>query len=203
MKLGIFGAAFDPITNGHLWTVETALRFAKLDRVIFVPSSDCRMDKGRKLTNDEHRLNMINITIKKLHQFEVSTIEIINPKEYQYTYHTMEYFKQKYSQDDMYFIMGADVLKELPYWSKGNELIKNNKFIVIPRNNINMQQVISNNLFLNNYKDKFILIEENIEMPISSSCIRNQIQQGENPKDLLPKGCYNYILKNGLYQHKT
>lgn len=62
-KIGIYGSAFDPITNVHLWTASTVAHRCKLDRVIFLPSSSKRKDK-KLYTEDHHRWNMIRMAIK-------------------------------------------------------------------------------------------------------------------------------------------
>ena len=47
MKIGIYGSSFDPVTNVHLWTASTVAHRKKLDYVIFLPSSNKRVDKQR------------------------------------------------------------------------------------------------------------------------------------------------------------
>jgi len=52
-KIGIYGSSFDPITNIHLWTASTIAHRCKLDRVIFLPSSNQRTDKQMHIS-DRH-----------------------------------------------------------------------------------------------------------------------------------------------------
>ena len=75
-RYGIFGSACDPITIGHFVTMEMVLDRRKLDGIILVPSSDKSRDKERKLTVNEHRLNMIDLAVADHDKIKVSTIEM-------------------------------------------------------------------------------------------------------------------------------
>jgi len=212
MKIGIYGSSFDPLTNVHLWTASTVLHRAKLDKVIFLPSASNRADKQLQ-TGDEHRWNMIQLAIKDnslfvADDYELSTRAGIGK---QYTFYTMEYFKSKFPNDDIYFIMGADVLRDVdnqdvpPHrrWHMRDKLIRSNKFIVMARDGIDMTKVISRSPLLRNHDDgsRFHLIDKGLAMEISSSYIRQEFALGGEPRYLLPESCYQYILKHNLYQN--
>lgn len=210
MKIGIYGSSFDPITNVHLWTASTVAHRAKLDKVIFLPSASNRGDKQLQ-TEDEHRWNMIRLAIKDnpifvADDYEISLRAGIGK---QYTYYTMEYFKSKFPNDDVFFIMGADVLRDIDNqdvpvyqrWRLRDKLINSNKFIVMARDGIDMTKVISKSPLLRNYDDgsRFHLIDKGLAMEISSSYIRQEFALGGEPRYLLPEACYQYILKHNLY----
>ena len=210
-KIGIYGSSFDPITNVHLWTASTIAHRAKLDKVIFLPCANNRIDKQMK-TSNEHRLNMLSLAIKDNPLFEVSDYEIFERAgtSKQYTWYTMEYFKSQYPKDEVYFIMGADLLQdmdnpELPVhlrWKFREKLIANHKFIIMAREGIDMLKVISKSPLLRNYDDgnTFHLIDKGLSMEISSTYIRDEFSMGGEPRYLLPDVCYQYIVDHGLYK---
>ncbi|SFC00065.1 nicotinate-nucleotide adenylyltransferase [Bacillus sp. OV322] len=210
-KIGIYGSSFDPITNVHLWTASTIAHRAKLDKVIFLPCTSRRADKEMK-TGNEHRWNMLQLGIKDNPIFEASDYEINEHAGTgkQYTFYTMEYFKKHYPEDDVFFIMGADLLQdiddqEVPVykrWKHREELIANHKFIVMARDGIDMLKVISKSPLLRNYDNgsTFHLIDKGLSMEISSSYIRDEFSMGGEPRYLMPEACYQYIMENGLYQ---
>src|SRR5699024_5412710 len=160
MKIGIYGSSFDPLTNVHLWTASTVLHRAKLDKVIFLPSASNRADKQLQ-TGDEHRWNMIQLAIKDNSLFVADDYELSMRAGIgkQYTVYTMEYFKSKFPNDDIYFIMGADVLRDVVNqdvptnrrWHMRDKLIRSNKFIVMARDGIDMTKVISRSPLLRNH----------------------------------------------------
>lgn len=210
-KIGIYGSSFDPVTNVHLWTASTIANRAKLDRVIFLPCASNRIDKQMKTSND-HRWNMLQMAIADNHKFEASDYEMneLAGTSKQYTWYTMEYFTEVYPNDELYFIMGADLLVEidnqdLPIhkrWKHREKLIANHKFIVMARDGIDMLKAISKSPLLRNADDgrKFHLIDKGLQMEISSSYIRDELAAGGEPRYLLPDECYQYIMDHGLYQ---
>lgn len=209
-KVGIYGSSFDPITNVHLWTASTVAQRAKLDKVIFLPCASNRDDKYMQ-TDDEHRWNMVQLAIQDNPLFIADDYELKRRAGVakQYTYYTLEHYKKKYPNDDIYFIMGADLLQtidcqDMPVhkrWKHREKLIANNKFIVMSRNEIDMLKEISKSPLLRNHDDgtKFHLIDKGLAMEISSTYIREEFSKGGNPRYLLPDSCYDYIQQYNLY----
>ncbi|MCS7460482.1 nicotinate (nicotinamide) nucleotide adenylyltransferase [Paenibacillus doosanensis] len=203
MKIGIYGSSFDPVTNVHLWTASTIAHRKRLDKVIFLPSSSRRLDKSPHAA-DEHRVAMIKLAIADNPKFELDCYELNVLAGMQYTYYTMEYFKQRYPADDLYFIMGADLLVDIGAgkWSHGEELVSKNKFIVMARNGIDMLAAIAKSPLLRNHDDgdRFQLVDKGLAMEISSTYIREEFARGGEPRYLLPDSCYRYIAEHGLYR---
>lgn len=198
MKVGIYGSSFNPITNGHLWTANTVAGRQRLDKVIFLPSSSKRMDKNIT-TQDLHRIEMLKLAIGGNEKFEHSDYEMKANVGTYYTYYTMEYFKKLYPAAEVFFIMGADLLTEIPDWKYSEELIKSNRFIVMERNDINMYKVIAGSVLLRRYEQQFILMGKGIVNEISSSYIRKEFEFGGDPRYLLPEAVYQYIRENQVY----
>ncbi|MGF9891735.1 nicotinate (nicotinamide) nucleotide adenylyltransferase [Priestia megaterium] len=201
-KIGIYGSSFDPITNVHLWTASTVAHRCKLDKVIFLPCSNKRRDKKMN-TEDTHRWNMINLAIEGNENFIADDYEMKEEAWKINTYQTMQYFKEKFKGDDVYFIMGADLLVDIgnEKWNHSEELVKENKFIIMARNNIDMTEVIAKSPILRNNDDgRFRLMSKGLAMEISSTYIREEFSRGGEPRYLLPEACYEYCKKNSLYK---
>ncbi|MED4284668.1 nicotinate (nicotinamide) nucleotide adenylyltransferase [Priestia megaterium] len=201
-KIGIYGSSFDPITNVHLWTASTVAHRCKLDKVIFLPCSNKRRDKKMN-TEDIHRWNMINLAIEGNENFIADDYEMKEEAWKINTYQTMQYFKEKFEGDDVYFIMGADLLVDIgnEKWNHSEELVKENKFIIMARNNIDMTEVIAKSPILRNNDDgRFRLMSKGLAMEISSTYIREEFSRGGEPRYLLPEACYEYCKKNSLYK---
>ncbi|SFB11689.1 MULTISPECIES: nicotinate (nicotinamide) nucleotide adenylyltransferase [unclassified Bacillus (in: firmicutes)] len=201
-KIGIYGSSFDPITNVHLWTASTIAHRCRLDKVIFLPCSNKRKDKKMK-TEDIHRWNMLQMAIEKDERFAADSFEMEQEAWKIFTYNTMEHFKKRYPNDEVYFIMGADLLVDIGagMWKNGEELVAENKFIVMARDGIDMLSTISRSPILRNHDNgsRFHLIDKGLAMEISSSYIREEFAMGGEPKFLLPQACYDYIKEHGLY----
>ncbi|MEC0370214.1 nicotinate (nicotinamide) nucleotide adenylyltransferase [Paenibacillus chibensis] len=202
-KIGIYGSSFDPITNVHLWTASTVAHRCKLDQVIFLPCSSKRPDKTLHI-RDEHRWNMIELAIQGNDKFVANDYEMKQAGWEIATYLTLKHFKKQFPEDEIYFIMGADLLLDIGEgkWKKSEELIKENKFIVMARNGINMLSAISKSPILRNADDghTFHLIDKGLAMEISSSYIRDEFKMGGEPRYLVPDRCYDYIKAHQLYE---
>jgi nicotinate-nucleotide adenylyltransferase len=202
-KIGIYGSSFDPITNVHLWTASTVAHRCHLDKVIFLPCSNKRRDK-KMMTEDEHRLKMIQLAIKDNEKFITDDFELKQDAWKITTYETLKHFKKLYKNDDIYFIMGADLLVDIGNgkWGNGDLLIRENNFIVMARNGIDMLKVISKSPILRNNDDgsTFHLLDKGLAMEISSTYIREEFALGREPRYLLPESCYDYIKEYCLYK---
>jgi nicotinate-nucleotide adenylyltransferase len=202
-KIGIYGSSFDPITNVHLWTANTIRHRCKLDKVIFLPCSSKRKDKQMQ-TDDSHRMNMLQLAIENNDTFIADDYEMTQNAWNISTYETLKYFKSKYKNDTIYFIMGADLLIDIGKgkWGNSSTLVQENKFIVMARDGINMLKAISSSPILRNHDDgeTFHLIDKGLAMEISSTYIRDEFSLGGDPRYLLPEACYNYINEHSLYR---
>lgn len=203
VKVGIYGSSFDPITNVHLWTASTVAHRKKLDYIIFLPSSGKRRDKELQ-TDEPHRAEMVQLAIKDNPKFLMDTSEFTTLPGKNYTYFTMEYFKEMLPDAELFFIMGADLLVDIAAgkWMMDEELISSNHFIIMARDNIDMLGTISRSSLLRNYDDgRFQLMDKGLAMEISSTYIREEFSRGGEPRYLLPTSCYTYIKTHQLYQH--
>lgn len=194
MKIGIFGGSFNPPHNMHLNIVETLINEKYLDKVIIVPTGLHYSYKSNLISN-EHRYNMLKLLTKHNKKIEISTYEFQDTEIH--TYDTLEYYKDNYKKDTIYFICGLDNLSYIDKWYKGNELLKNNKFLVVGRNTNNQEEILNN---LKEYKDNITITNITLNN-ISSSEIRKNI----NKKNFIiekyiSNEVYNYIRENNLYK---
>ena len=114
MKIGIMGGTFDPIHNGHLMLGEAAYEAFELDQIWFLPNGNPPHKKNSRIEADaSDRVTMTRLAVSGVPYFRVETYEA-RRKEVSCTYRTLEYFHEKYPNDQMYFIIGADSLGYLP-----------------------------------------------------------------------------------------
>ena len=74
-RLGIFGGTFDPVHCGHLLIAEWVRDACRLDRVLFVPSAVPPHKQEYDLTDQHHRLAMVQAAVASSPEFGVSDIE--------------------------------------------------------------------------------------------------------------------------------
>ena len=185
MRIGIFGGSFNPPHKMHKNIALNLIKNNYLDKVIYVPTGN-KYNKNN-LIGSIHRYNMIKLMISDVKNLDVSDYELKNTLTY--TYQTLNNFKEKYPNDEIYFICGSDNLKEITTWKNYEYILNNFKILVIKRNNDNLDEM------LKKITTKNIEVA-NIELDsISSTVIREKITRKESKKEII-----NYIEEYNLYK---
>lgn len=184
MRIGVFGGSFNPPHLMHLNIAKDLLRLKYLDKVIFVPT-------GNKYSKDDlidikYRIEMLKIMTISYDDMIVSDYE--NQDRVVYTYETLDYFKKKYLGSEIYFILGADNLKQISNWKNSEYILSNYKLLVINRDNDKIE-----------VKDN-VVVTDILNNDISSTFIRNNIDNDDIIKKYLDKNVLEYIRKEKLYE---
>lgn len=191
MKIGIFGGSFNPPHKRHEEMAKFLLdRY--VDKIIFVPTGSNYEYKNNLISN-KHRFNMVKLVANKYDNMEVSNFEMKD--EVIYTWQTLDYFRDLYKSDEIYFICGSDNLSYVDKWKRGEYLLKNYKFLVIDRNTNRINDFIKQ---FSEYKDNILLVEMELSN-LSSTYIRKNVLKKQEIIRFLDKDVYEYIIKNSLY----
>ena len=115
----IFGGAFDPVHNGHINMAEKAAK--ELDgEVIFVPA---RISVWKEVSAPiEDKINMLRLAIKDNKSFSIDEYEANSGKEVNYSIDTVRYFKEKYPNDKLFYLIGVDQVNAFDRWKEAEEL---------------------------------------------------------------------------------
>lgn len=189
MKIGILGGSFNPPHSGHLILAENVREKLKLDKILFVPANIPPLKGKRPLLSAIERLRMVNLAIEKNPYFESSKAEIKRGG-ISYTFETLNYFKQYYGKKTrLFFIAGADILKQLPLWKKKDDIFKLCAFVIVARKGFKIPSFLPGN----------IKILEMNTIDISSSRVRENVRNGRSIRYLVPEKVRMYILKKKIY----
>lgn len=195
--LAIFGGSFNPPLNSHFSLAEQILtEYKNIEKVIFVPVST-KYNK-RYLLSNEHRYNMLKLVCDRNENFEISNVELNQDRQLS-TLETLELLQKDYPEYILYFVIGTDNLKEISTWTLANELVRKFKFLVIERDEDNIDEIIEKNEFLKKNKESFLKVKENIRSNISSTFVREKIKRGKSIRYFTPDEVYYYIIENKLY----
>lgn len=197
-KIAVMGGTFNPIHNGHLVAAESVRQQLGIDRVIFIPTGK-PPHKNTNLMFNEHRYLMTVLATVTNPHFEVSRIEI-DRAGLTYTIDTIIELKNRCKPDcKIYFITGADAIKEILKWKSPEKLLSICEFVAVTRPGYNkdeLQDTVNN--LKDNYKGKITFLEIPA-LSISSTDIRHRVLAGQTIKYLVPSSVEEYILKFGLY----
>lgn len=188
MRVGVYVGSFNPPHNGHKKIIDHLLENNYVDKVMIIPT-----------LNYWSKQDLLDIKVRSdmLKFYENQQIKVMeNLSKYQYTYEILEYLNANYN-DEFYLIMGADNIGDFDKWKNVNSILKN-QILIIPRDEINVHFLLSK--YEN--KDKFILVNDFKSLNISSTFIRENIQNGniEKVKDFMDCNVLDYIIKNNLYK---
>lgn len=188
------GGTFNPVHNAHLLIAELAMEEFKLDRIIFMTGGNPPHKDGA--ISPQHRFNMTHIAIEGNERFIDDDFEI-NRSEKSYTANTLEYLKEKYPDDELFFIVGEDSLEDLPTWYEPKRILEMCSLLVFPRKS---HETLMGTL--NKMTDKFGKRILPISAPViglSSTDIRNRIRDGKTVKYMIPDRVIEYIKQHNLY----
>jgi len=186
MKIGILGGTFNPIHIGHLILAEEAREKLILDKIIFVPTYLPPHKDNSDIAPANDRLAMVKLSISGNRYFSISGLEIKRDGR-SYTIDTIKEFKTIYPNDDLYFIIGSDLLKYLDEWKDLVEIIKMVKFIVATRPGYPLEKIPA-----------YISTVAIRAVDISGFEIRRCVKENKSFRYLVPEPVYKYIIKNKL-----
>jgi len=189
MKIGILGGTFNPIHIGHLILAQEAMEKISLDKIIFVPAYLPPHKDNSDIAGAGLRLEMVKLAIKGNKCFVVSDAEIKRDGR-SYTIDTIKEFKKRYPQDELYFIIGSDLLKYLDEWKDLGEIISMVKFIVATRPGYSLSEIPS-----------YIKTVAIRAVDVSGFEIRERVKEGKSFRYLVPEEVYRYIARKGLYKN--
>lgn len=122
MKTALLGGTFDPIHYGHLYIAGEALRILSLDQVRFTVSGIPPHKTDDPITDACHRLAMTSMAVAASDEFVVSDSEIRRDG-VSYTIDTLEEAARELGRENICFVAGSDVLRDIHMWKSSERLL--------------------------------------------------------------------------------
>jgi nicotinate-nucleotide adenylyltransferase len=183
----IYGGSFNPPTIAHYEIAKYIISMFPNDEFFFLPTSN--FYEKDNLKDFQYRVDMLEILCRHLSgKAKISTFELELDR-YMGTDYTLNHFQNPC------FVMGADNLLAISTWINYPHVVITHRFLVIPRGNIDLERVFSENKILKKYRNHFTILDQFQKLYISSSEYRST----KDRKLLLPEVA-NYIEKNNLYK---
>ena len=188
MATGVLGGSFDPVHHGHLIAADRAAEALGLDTVLFVPCARQPLKPQDPVASPAHRLTMLRLAFAGYQRFALDTCELDRPAP-SYTVDTLRLLRERWIDERLVLIVGADAAATLPRWKAGDEVARLAEVAVLTRPGA--PEVTS--AFV-----KHLVATPAIE--ISSSDIRARCLTGKSIRYLVPEAVAQYIGRHGLYQ---
>jgi nicotinate-nucleotide adenylyltransferase len=208
MRLGIFGGTFDPVHYGHLLLAESCREQLGLDQVWFLPAAVPPHKQERALTPAVARAEMLGLAIGGHSAFVVCHHEIerggVN-----YTADTLARVHAEDPARELFFLMGADSLRDLPSWRNPQQLCELATPVMVCRGELG-QDTSAGEPFDWSGLEKILAPERlrdirnhQVHMPrvdLSSSEIRARVAASKSIRFRTPRAVEKYIEAHGLYR---
>lgn len=188
-KIGIFPGSFNPVHIGHLALANYILEYSDLDEIWMMVSPHNPLKDAGSLCPENHRFNMLSIALKNDPAIKPSDFEFSLEKP-NYTIHTLSLLQKKHPDYLFSLIIGGDNWANFHKWHRYKDILNQFSIIVYPR----PDETIEKPLNLNN-----VHIINAPVMDISSTMLRDSINQHKNLRYFYPAGVYKYIQEHNLY----
>lgn len=183
----LFGGTFDPIHIAHLRIANEALKSFELKQVLFVPAANPPHKQNQPVTSYEDRFRMVEIACAPYPSFVASRLEAGQDKSYTLT--TLQRVRTENPEVQLFFLIGADAFDEIMTWHEWEQVMQLTEFIVVSRPG--RQYRIPPGARVHRL--------DNLELPVSSSTIRERLLAGENVPEV-PAEVRDYIEQRHLYR---
>lgn len=200
MRIGLFGGSFDPIHLGHLLMAELCREHCQLDELRFVPAAVPPHKQDQRRADDSHRLEMLHLAVDGNSGFSVWAVELERGG-VSYTVDTLEALHAEHPTDELFFLMGADSLFDLPNWREPKRICELATLAVVDRPGQPpldfdvLGEIVSADR-LAEIRDSCIPMPQ---MEISSTEIRRRVAAGCSIRYQTPRAVEEYIRAQGLY----
>lgn len=201
MRVGIFGGTFNPPHIGHINMCKLFLEELELDKLFVIPANVPPHKQIKSKTTGKERLEMAKIAFSNLsNKVIVSDLEM-NRTGKSYTADTIKEIKSQ-GYDDLYFLCGTDMILTLDSWYKPEYIFENATIVYIRRENENENNKLLEDKIAS-YETKFGAKIINIQVEpieLSSSMVRETINNGNNATNMVTSDILNYIESKKLYR---
>lgn len=196
-SVGILGGTFNPPHIGHLVMAQEAREQLGLDRVVLMPVAvpphkEADGDPGAGV-----RLALARLAAEGEDGLEVSTVEIDRGGA-SFTVDTLRELHERYPEQELTFIVGADMAHSLPAWREPERILELARLAVAEREGIARDDIAERLAPL--HDGSRVTFFDMPRIDVSSSDIRRRVAEGRSVRHLVPDAVALAIADRDLYR---
>lgn len=134
MRIGLLGGSFNPAHGGHRHIIRVAAQRLRLDQVWLLVSPGNPLKPRQGMAPLDARLTSAR-ALADGRRVIVSAIEAVFGT--RYTIDMLPRLLQRFPRARFVWLMGADILDELPHWRRWLDIARRIPFAVLPRPSYN------------------------------------------------------------------
>jgi len=201
-KVALYGGSFDPIHHGHLIVARAVAEKLGIDRVILLPASGPPHKPAAAMAPARDRAYMVRAAIDGEPLFELRDYDL-SRRGPNFTIDTVAHFRKELGDEiELYWIIGADSLAELPSWHKVENLVDACHIITARRPSADTMDWERLRLALG--EDRVEKLRGGLvaspAIEISSSDVRNRLRLGRSVRYMVPDAVHKFIKDHNLYK---
>lgn len=201
-RIGLYGGSFDPIHVGHLIVARSVAEALDLDRVLLLPAAQPPHKDGGQLAAPHHRGEMVRLAIEGETRLGVDFWDLHRSGP-AFTLDCVRHFRRELGPHaQLYWIIGADSLRELPTWHRVGDLVDACEIVTAARVDTRPTEWAAFRPLLT---DEQILRLRNgvLSTPtieVSATEIRRRVHAGQSIRYLVPEVVRAYVEEHVLYR---
>lgn len=199
MRIGIFGGTFNPPHKGHKKLALEMKNKADLDSILIIPTFTPPHKEGKDLASGEHRIRMCEMMFAE-EFFTVSDMEI-NRQGKSFTYDTLLELKKKFPDDELFLIIGSDMLLSFHTWFRYEDILSMVTLCVATREDkVAYDELITYSEKVLRLTESEIIIADIEPYECSSTDVRNQLSLGSDVSIMTGREIFDYVRLNLIYE---
>lgn len=199
MKIAIYGGSFNPPHLGHLEAAKTVCAELAPDKLLIIPDNippHKAMDPGSPTA--EERLALCRIAFSSIPGAEISDMEI-RRRGKSYTAHTVRELRGRYPDDELFLVVGSDMLLSFEEWYEFEYLLSECTLAVVSREEDDLDALRAHKALLSEKYAARVHILQHAPLPMNSSEIRVWLRLRLG-SDLLDNAVYAEIIRRRYYE---
>jgi len=197
-RLGLLGGTFDPPHYGHLLVAQEVAWRLQLQCVLFLPARQNPLKQGAPSSEAEDRCEMVARAIADNPLFQLSRLDIDRPPP-SYTVDLLQSLQASDRRTELFFLVGADILPELPKWRAPEEVLRLARLVVVNRPGSPFPNLDELELALPGARER----ADVVRIPgvdISAADLRARVRSDQPIRYLTPPAVEQYVREKRLYQ---
>ena len=196
-SVSILGGTFNPPHIGHLVMAQEAREQLGLDRVVLMPVAVPPHKEADGDPGADVRLELARLAAAGEEGMEVSIAEIDRGGA-SYTVDTLGELHERYPEQELTFIVGADMAHSLPAWREPQRILELARLAVAEREGIARDDIAVRLAPL--HDGSRVTFFDMPRIDVSSSDIRRRVAEGRSVRHLVPDAVAQAIADGDLYR---
>ena len=197
MRIGVLGGTFNPVHSAHLQMAEAARDAFALDRVLLMVAADPPHKRVAGAVAGTHRLRMAALAAEPLPRVEASDLEL-GREGPSFTVDTLTELGARYPGAELFWIVGSDMLLDLPTWRRVETLLQLATIIAVPRPGESAADADAAAYLRRAFGARVLPLDVPVDA-VSSTLVRQRVAEALPVTGLVPEAAEQYLYEEGLY----